>query len=317
MKRFFINILILIVLLFAIAYFFDFLISSGLKKTEKNQFWTFNKLMNDTINADIIMSGNSRCADSFDPYIIDSVLNVNSFNMGIAGQPYVIRDLRQTIYDRNNKPPKLLIQNIDYLELYWFRNGFESYPYYPYIWDKDVHKILRDDSFSWAEIYLPLYRYRGNYKLMGIGLLELLEIKHFKSPYYKGYHNVDAPYDGNNFRNMIANGDKIKYGIDTLAFELMDNLLQRRKNEGTEVILVYAPMYFELKNYLDLENHDNLLQIYRDLSLKHNVLLLDYTNLSICSDSIYFKDTNHLNKIGAELFSTKLAHDIDSLGILK
>jgi len=314
MKRFFINILILIALLFAIAYFFDFLISSGLKKTEKNHFGFFNRLMNDTINADVIISGNSRGLGSYDLRIIDAVLNVNSLNMSVPGDPFSVSNLRQTIYDRNNKSPKLLIQNIDFLELDLYCNGYERYQYYPYIWDKDIREILKNSCFSWAEIYLPLYRYRGDYKLMGIGIFELFGIKHFKSA-AKDHLNENKPWNGTAFRNMIASGEKITGATNPLAIELMDSLLQRRKSEGTEVVLVYAPIYYELKNYL--QNHETILQIYRGLAEKHNALLLNYTDLSICLDSMYFMDTSHLNKAGVEIFSTKFAHDIDSLGILK
>jgi hypothetical protein len=315
MKHFFLNIIFLAVIVFALACLIDFLISTGLKKTEKNHFYMFNKLMNDTINADVLISGNSRTCCSYNPFIIDSILNTNSINIGVSGQPFGISHLRQKIYDRKNKPPKLLVQNIDYGELNLYSNGYERYQYYPYIWDYDVHKILKDNDFSWAEIYLPLWRYRGDYKYMGIGILELLGLKHIGNHAYKGYVNPNTLFNGEMLRDIANSKQKIPCAKKPEAIKLFGELLQKRLYEGTKVVLVYAPMYSELKNYL--EYHESVMQIYDSIAKKYNIQILDYTNMSICSDSTCFYNATHLNKKGAELFTTKFVHDIDSLKLIK
>jgi hypothetical protein len=317
MKRFFTNIIILLLLLSLSAYLFDIIISNGLKKTEKGHFFAFNKIMNDTINADILISGNSRAGFSYDTDVIDSILNMNSFNVGVSGQPFGISYLRQIIYNRHNKPPKLLIQNIDYVELNLFANGFEREQYFPYMLDKDVFPILKDNDFSWADIYIPLYRYRGNHKLMGIGLFEFFGIKHTKTPYCKGgfYRNPNTVWNPSVFYEKIKNDEKIKCATNPLAITKMEDLIEKRQKDGTKIVLVYAPLYRGLKDFL--ENGDEVMQIYNNMATKYNIPILDYTDSSMCVDSTYFVDTNHLTGTGARIFTTQLAHDIDSLGLLK
>ena len=51
-------------------------------------------------------------------------------------------------------------------------------------------------------------------------------------------------------------------------------------------------------------------------SLAPNVPKLDYS-LMFGGDTTYFAESTHLNLLGAEVFTTKLAHDIDSIGFLK
>ena len=45
--------------------------------------------------------------------------------------------------------------------------------------------------------------------------------------------------------------------------------------------------------------------------------ILNYTYDPISYDTNFFYNATHLNKTGAELFTRKLAHDIDSLQLLK
>lgn len=90
-------------------------------------------------------------------------------------------------------------------------------------------------------------------------------------------------------------------------------MLTQVKAEGTEVVFVYAPMYHRLKRNLD---ESEAMNTYDALSHLFSIPILDYTDMWICSDTLFFKDANHVNEKGAILFSTALAHDIDSLGIM-
>ena len=111
-----------ILMLSAIA---DVLVSKGLKKSEKGHFYTLNHLMNDTLNNDVLIMGSSRATCSYSPMIIDSLLHVNSRNIAVSGQPFVISNLRYTIYKRKNDNPKMILLNIDYSELQAPNNGYE------------------------------------------------------------------------------------------------------------------------------------------------------------------------------------------------
>jgi lysophospholipase L1-like esterase len=66
-----------------------------------------------------------------------------------------------------------------------------------------------------------------------------------------------------------------------------------------------------------LENVDEMYKMYESIATEFNIPILDYSYDLMCDDTTYFYNGTHLNKLGAEVFTTKLAHDIDSLGLLK
>ena len=185
----------------------------------------------------------------------------------------------------------------------------------PYIGDDRVDKIMEYTPFGWKEKYIPMYRYRGMHREMGFAFAELLG-KHFENTYksfrirhkkpFKRTWNTRDPKDPQYNRKIIIENESIK---------LFDDLMKRRTEEGTKIVLVYAPIYSEVFDYL--ENHDTIWTIYNNIAEKYNIPVLDYTNISWSSDTTYFADFVHTNFRGTELFTKQLVHDIDSLGLLK
>lgn len=315
MKKYLINISLFFILVMLMAVVSDYLISAGLKKTERGHFYTMNALMNDTLNADVVILGNSRAAGSYHPGIIDSILNVNSRNLGVSGQPFGVSYLRWQLYKRNNRNPKLLIVNMDYSELKMDENRFEKEQYYPYMSDSLVKPYLDLFGFSWAEKHIPMYRYRGNYKLMSVGILELLNISHdTKGDYIKGYSNLDSKWNGVKFENVLSKEKTVKDKYNPEAVERLENVLNDAKSNDIKVVFVYAPIFKKLKENLD---EARSMMAYQTLSEKYNVTILDFSKMDICGDTCFFLDAKHVNAAGAERFSIELAHSIDSLGILQ
>ena len=292
----------------------DVLISLGLRQTERHHFYTMNKLMNDSINADVVILGNSRAGGSYHPIILDTILDVDSRNLGVSGQPFGVSYLRWKLYQRHNKNPKLLIINIDYSELKMVSNGFEKEQYYPYMRDTLVRPYLDLYGFSWAEKHIPMYRYRGNFKLMSIGLMELLNIRHdTKGDYIKGYSNKNWNWEGDRLESVLQDGG-VKGVCDQQTVALLEKLLEDVNKKDIPVVFVYAPMFKRLKDNLDEQLS---MDAYRRLSQQYGVPILDFSDMSICSDTTFFHDANHVNSIGAERFSAELAHCLDSLDIIK
>ena len=55
-----------------------------------------------------------------------------------------------------------------------------------------------------------------------------------------------------------------------------------------------------------------------NISKQYDIVYLDYTkDVELRSNKIYYSSPGHMNLLGSELFTTKLAHDIDSIGFLK
>lgn len=314
MKRFFINTGIFIAVIMVLAIIADVMISSGLRRTERGHFYTMNALMNQKMDADVVILGNSRASTSYHPLILDTILGVNSRNLGVSAQPFGVSYLRWQLYHRNNKNPKLLIVNIDFRDLRSIEKRMENEQYYPYMHDTLVKPCLDPFGFTWAEKHVPMYRYRGDYKLMAIGLGELLHIHHDKKgDYYKGYSNENAEWDGTNLDALLNQG--VIYGhCNPKVVKQLESLLQETTNEGIPVVFVYAPVFKRLKDNL---NEEKTRAAYRDLSQKYDVPMIDLSVMDFYADSNYFMNGHHLNRRGAELFSIELAHRIDSLDIIK
>lgn len=313
MKRFFTQIAIYVGILLVLAIAFDLIISAGLRKTERGHFHTMNALMNDSINADVIMLGSSRVQFAYDPHIIDSVLGCNSRNLGVSGQPFGVSCLRWQLYNRHNNPPKLIIINCDYLELRGMaENGFGREQYYPYISDSFLKPYFKCFGFRWVDKYIPIYRYHGEYKIMGLGLSEILHIQHVKEEnLYKGYVPFYEEYNGTNLEQFIRD-NKLNFRIDKEVVSLLDSMLSSVDRNITNIIFVHAPYYHRM---LENMNDTSAMAVYDSLSRKYSIPLLDYSRMYICNDSIYFRDGCHINFRGSSIFTRQMAHDIDSLGL--
>ena len=313
MKKFFQNILLFVAVILLLAIVVDFAVSNGLKRTERGHFFTMNALMNQKMDADVVVLGNSRAVGSYNPYVLDTLLGVNSRNLGVSAQPFGVSYLRWQLYHRNNLNPKLLIVNIDFRELRMVTKGCEKEQYYPYMTDTLVRPYLDLYGFTWAEKHIPMYRYRGDYKLMALGFSELLHIRHDqKGNYYKGFTNENTKWDGRNLQYVLNRG-KIKGQCEPQAIRLMERFLQETSSEGIPVVFVYAPLYKRLKDNLEEEQTR---AAYQNLSQKYNIPLLDFSEIGFCSDSSYFMNGHHVNRKGATAFSAKLAQSIDSLGLI-
>ena len=313
MKRFLKNIVVFVAVILLIAVITDVMVSNGLKLTERGHFYTMNALMNKKMDADIVILGNSRAVGSYNPYIIDTVLGVNSRNLGVSAQPFGVSYLRWQLYKRNNTPPKLLIVNIDFRELRMVSRGYEKEQYYPYMRDTLVKPYLDLYGFSWAEKHIPMYRYRSDYKLIAIGFGELLHIYHDqKGYYYKGYTNENTKWDGKNLKMILEKG-KIQGRCVPQAGVLFERFLQETKNDGIPVVFVYAPLYKILKDNLVEEKSR---KVYQDLSQKYDIPLLDFSEMEISSDTSFFINGHHVNKKGAEIFSIRLSQKLDSLDLI-
>ena len=272
---------------------------------------TIEELLSDTINADVIVLGNSRALCSYNPLTLNHQLQKKVFNIGVSGQPFGISYLRYQLYLRHNKIPQLLIINIDNNELEMYSSDFGRERYYPYFSDEYIRNYLYHLGFSMADLYMPLVKYRGDYKLVGYSLLSLFNI--YPLPYIRhtyGYYNGNKQFDGSELRKVLAQNDSIYGSVEKEAVELLCKLIQEQLAEDVNIVFVYAPQYRILQEHLQMEN---IKQIYDSIATTYNISTLDYSNIEWSGDSTYFYNANHVNQRGAELFSTRIAHNLDSL----
>lgn len=316
MKKFLIRLILFLSVVYIIALLLDIIVSKGLQHTPKNHLETLNAIMNDTLNNDVLILGNSRGATAYNPFYLDSILGCNSRNISVSGQTYLISDMRYKLYRRRNPAPKLIILNIDQIELGIGSLGYERYQYYPYIGDTLIQKVLDMNHFTWQDKYVPLWRYNGNYKYIYLGLLEFFNIYHLEGKHYKGWSKRTSSWDGTNLQQILKTQGTIDCYMEDTVVCIFENLLNDIKQEDIKAIMVFSPMYHIAQENLST-TFDTIMDTYYKLSSRYDIPILDYRELTLNYDTLYFQDATHLNYIGAQEFSIKLAHDIDSIGWLK
>ena len=297
--------------LLGLAFVADFVISKKLRKSKTKILISWNDIYSNSLQTDVVIMGSSRAWAQINPQILDSILGIDSYNLGIDGGLINWQIIKYDAYRRYNKKPKLIIQNIDHNTIDK-SPGYEREQFFPYFFDDSLRTAISEyEKFGILEKYLPLYRY--------IGYNDWLKVEFgIKKAWYINKEIIKG-YFAFNIRNFDRTElDKLtvlEYAQESHSLSIFDNYLAKAYSEGIQVIFVYAPIYIEATE--KIQNIEGMYQMYDSIARKYDIPILDYNFDPISYDTTYFYIATHLNKKGAEFFSAKLAHDIDSLGILK
>ena len=113
---------------------------------------------------------------------------------------------------------------------------------------------------------------------------------------------------------MLARIDTIIYSREPEAVAEVMHFLEECQREQIKVAFVVAPYYIGATRKIgDLDGWYGMISAIAE---PFNVPILDYTYDSLSYDTAYFYNASHLNRVGAALFTQKLARDLDSLGLL-
>ena len=312
MKRFLVKYGIFLLLIATLCWVLSGLVDRGLRllSCHSASQTSIPELLSDTLQADFLIMGNSRALCSYHPMLIEAITGLRTWNIGVSGQPFGISYLRYQLYRKHNNRPKILLLNIDNNELEMIDNGFGREEYYPYFENAVIQPYLPLYGFSWADIHLPLYKYRGDYKLIGYGLMANIGIYPFvPCRHEQGYYNANTAFDGSALKQVLLSGN-IKVSQEMAAIQLLDSFLTELRQDSVRVLFCYAPQYTPLYEHIEI---DSLMDIYQRIADQHGIAIMDYSNLPWCGDTCFFYNANHINRKGAELFSTQLAEDLLNL----
>jgi hypothetical protein len=152
----------------------------------------WDDIYNSNVNADVLIQGSSRAWVQLDPAVIDSTLNVNSYNIGIDGYNFHMQHCRYQVYTRYNKKPGIIIQSLDLLSLHKRANLYMYEQFIPYLDDNLINQATRQYSgLSLADYYLPLYKYSHRLNMAFVGLSSFFMPVKQVSKKYKGFAAAD------------------------------------------------------------------------------------------------------------------------------
>jgi hypothetical protein len=309
------KIIFLFMLLSISLYTLAYVVDTGLHKSRSAYFASWNDLYNSKINADLLIMGSSRAEFHISPKILDSLLTLNSYNLGLSAWHFDMQYARFKMYLQHNKKPKYIIHNVD---LYGFskRADIADYPQFlPYIQDTILQNVTKKHKgeFDIYQKNVPLLKYKNQHKLALEGIFNFAGFSNLydTTSKYKGYRGNDFVWnkDFESFKKRFPKGAKYKF--DKEVIRQFNEYLTFCQQEDIKVILVYAPEYFEVQPYY--KNKAELIKLCQESTKKYNCQFLDYSKNSLCYNRDYFYNSQHLNKQGAELFSLDLARKMKQI----
>lgn len=305
MRGFIAKTLLVGIILFIVAWGIDAFMTKNLHHSDARMFSTYNAIYSDGLQCDAVIMGSSRGQVQYDPAVLDSMLELDCYNLSVDGRCIDAEIVMYNVYRHHAPKPRLIIQNIDFGTLQR-SNGYEREQYLPYL-DKDdlFEQIHESEGFTWADRWLPLVRYAGYHEVIKEGFC--LKNKLNKPSMYKGWYGRDEEWDGSVFDAITT----IPFTVNPEAVEMFDDYLAKCNNEDVLVVMVYAPIYIGVTEKMD--SVQAMFNTYQSFAEKYHFPILNYTYDSLSYDTNYFYNATHLNKKGAELFSVKLALDLKEL----
>ena len=279
----------------------DCICSSLMRKSNYRPVQAWEDIIEGGIHADVVASGSSRVWVHIDPDILDTVLRVNTYNLGMDGSSINRQVQKYSIFRKYNSKPRVIIQNIDAWSL-GYSIGYQKEQFFPYFWNKEMRAtFFPTEPFSFAEKYIPFYRYHGMNSKWLIPTAPSL---------HKGYQGQIADWNGEAYRQQ----GKIEFSVSDTTLCMFHDFLGQTKEEGIKVVFVYAPLFYGAKQ--KITNIDEMYRLYQDLADQYEIPIIDLSDMWICRDTAFFYNAMHLNKEGAEIYSDSLANGIKRLNLL-
>lgn len=142
MKRFLKLILLLLSILFLLNVVMDYCFTHLLNHSQNDYFKGWNSIINDSIDSDLLVMGSSRAFVQYDPHIMDSLLPVNSYNLGLDASHVKRQIVKYHVYCHyQRKKPSFLIVNFDYFGN-WRREEGNREQYFPYLANPYIRRLI-------------------------------------------------------------------------------------------------------------------------------------------------------------------------------
>ena len=220
-------------------------------------------------------------------------------NLGISAYPFDIQyNLMYKRYLEQNKKPQIII--LETSTITSFRRTFGPYniEMLPYVGHEGFKAYIDMCPELTLADKIMFVKYFGKLDLV------VKELKKFERQPKAIKINWETKNDSLN----------VKYKFNSEIIQSFCEFLDECYEQDVKLILVCSPIFGDpTKRHYDMNRFWGNIKYY--LAGK-KVPILSYQDL-YCNDTSYFVDPIHLNEYGGKCFSVRLAHDLDSLGLLK
>ena len=114
MKKFIFNIFIFSTVSFLLLLALDKMVTIGLKNSNAIIYDNLTMIHKKKINSNFIINGSSKALVQVSTNIIDSILNVNSYNFGMNGTNFEVQLLVNQLYNIHNPKPDYIIHIVSH-----------------------------------------------------------------------------------------------------------------------------------------------------------------------------------------------------------
>jgi len=315
-KRPFAYVALFVVLLTVICSALDYAVTAGLRRSEMPLYAEWNAIVSGEAGAEVLIQGSSRTWVGFSPAIIGDRLGLSCYNLGMDGYPLDMELARYRLYRKYAQKPKIIVQALDTYSLNRRDDLYQNNQFLPYLNEDAIREGVEPyDYFAWYDYSLPLVRYRGSFELVCKGVGEFFGIRHYTNEKDRGYQGQARGWSDEfeRWAKEHPHGVEQKY-LQSVVDDL-DSFLAECSRDGIIVVLVYPPEYSEARDMVN--NREEIFTIYRRLAAKYQLEFLDYSYDAMANDTAYFYNSQHLNKLGSELFSARFADSLAGLLALK
>lgn len=311
MKKFLVRFLIWLTILFFASVLVDWMVSSGLRKTDIRKYAVWNDIYGSEIDADLVVIGNSQAWCSYNTFIMDSMLGFNTYNLGIDGHTLHFQLIRYETYRRFNPKPKVILLNVCYFGTFSIMadEAYDREQFFPYIDDRAlISQVAETKHITWTDRYVPLCRYFGYQKDLKNGMSAFFGNKVFQDGgMHKGFRGDNYSWSSNGIPKELSDSHDMRL-VDEL-----ERFAGECDREKIKLVFVKYPMcYPVLEHIRNLRECDS---IFETIAAKYNMPILDFYYSDITKDSTNYYNYGHLNRKGAKLFTIELCRELDSIGI--
>jgi hypothetical protein len=295
--------LILAITSAAAGFLFGFIVPRRLIASGDGYIDRWHEFYSEKTNADIVCLGSSRVHRHFDPSIIDSITHLKTEVVATAGAQFNFYGKLYEDYLKRNPKPKLLIIGIDLTGLGVHHIVPNPEYFFPFIRPSDA--VASFDEFNFIKYCKPL----GYFYYKDIYYEKITNPE--QAPHKSGYSPRNEPWDNEQepFIGKFKNGFNLEIN-DQIVQDIFEFLLEQKK-EGVKCIGVIAPEYYPVWK---IENNRELaLEKLYAMSIRYDVPIINFSDsaYTLCFNKSDFYNSEHLNKVGAEIFSRDLADSIN------
>lgn len=305
MKRFLCHVSVFLVIVIAVCTIPPYVFEKKAKDcTDQDPYANINKVSNlEHVDADLIILGNCRAEGGYDAFLMSSLSGLKCLNLGWSGSSFDYSYyIMYNTYLKQNKKPRYIVLETSPIVFFNHEPPVYNLQMLPYI-NRPEFQFYIDMCPQLSNADKVLFvRYFGN----------LIKV-------FEEIDRLNHKTKNNPEKNNMGWGKQYPRKPQPLKCDksivlLFDMFLDECLSEGIEVILVCSPMHVnDGLSYFDTNNFWTIVKRCVSGTGFHIISYAEYFG----NDTTYFSDPTHLNKHGREVFTTKLIHDLDSVGIIK